>query len=87
MLILQQFTSASCVVCRRHKPILDEIEAVFDGDLTVKYVDVATLLEEEADAIQTVPFYRLLQDGVVKEQWCGIKEKSWIIEKIEEYLE
>ena len=86
MIVLIQYTSASCAVCRAHKPMLAEIASEFEGELTVKFVDVSTLDPEDASTIGTVPFYRLMQNGLVKEQWIGTKSKSWIVEQIEELL-
>ena len=86
MIILRQYTSALCATCRAHKPLLAEIAAMFEEDLCVEFVDVSTLDPDDASAIATVPFYRLMQNGLVKEQWIGTKSKDWIVEQIEELL-
>ena len=88
MLILQQYTTDSCAVCRAHKPVLAELEREFSGELKVEIINVNSLPQEEALAITTVPFYRLLRaDGSIAELWCGTKGKEQIVSIIETELE
>ena len=86
MIILRQYTSALCAACRAHKPMLAEIASMFEDELRVEFVDVSTLEPDDASIISTVPFYRLMRNGIVQNQWIGTKSKYWIIEKIEEAL-
>ena len=87
MLTLIQYTTATCAVCKAHKPMLAQIEKEFAGDLKVEYVDVNTLPENEARAISTVPLYKLLSEsGTVIEIWPGTKSKEQIVNIIEDAL-
>jgi hypothetical protein len=68
--------------------MLAQLEKEFEGDLIVKYVDVNTLSEQEAEAINTVPLYRLLSEsGAIIELWTGTKSKEQIADIISSALE
>ena len=87
MLTLIQYTTTTCVVCKTHRPMLAQLEKEFAGDLTVEYIDVNTLPENDAHAISTVPMYKLLSEsGTIIEIWAGTKSKEQIMNIIDEAL-
>jgi len=57
--------------------MLERLKKEFEGELTVKFVDVSTLDSEDADLISTVPFYKLLaESGAILELWNGTKNED-----------
>ena len=88
MLILRQYTTDSCAVCKAHKPLLAELEKAYKGELKLEFVNVNTLPIEESQNISTVPFYKLFhENGAVVDLWTGTKSKQQIVSVIESALE
>ena len=88
MIILRQYTTPTCVICKQHKPMLVEIENEYEGEIKLEFVNINSLAPEEARTIGSVPLYKILSDnGKLLEVWSGTKSKSNIIDLIESVIE
>jgi thioredoxin 1 len=85
--IVLDFSAAWCGPCKKIAPIMDEIEAEYEGKVIICKCDV-----DECDdltmqfGIRNVPTILYIKDGEVKDKQVGAATKAVLVEKLQAIL-
>lgn len=86
--VLVDFHTLWCAPCRKMAPLIDEIQAEFEGQVIVKRIDADASKDlAKKYQVQGVPEFYIFKNG--KQVWKhnGLIEKSEIAKKLEEFIE
>lgn len=86
-LILVDFWAEWCGPCRMIAPILEELAAEYDGQITVAKLNVDENRQTSARfGIRSIPTILVFKDGAQVEQLIGAMPKSAIKAKVQQHL-
>lgn len=76
-----------CMPCRAQKPILEEVEKLYNGQIEVHRIDVDGDDGELANyyGVRNIPTMIFEKDGSVLDKLVGLQSKEQLLEKIEQY--
>lgn len=85
--IIIMFTGDWCQPCKRMKPTFEEMSRQMNGDIRFAEMDVTEAHQTASElGIRSVPSLVLFVDGMIREVYSGIMNKSdlryWINENI-----
>jgi thioredoxin 1 len=82
--VLVDFWAPWCGPCRTMNPIISELSAEFDGQVTIGKVNVDQQPQLAAEyRIQSIPSFLLFRDGIVIDTLVGAVPKKVLVEKIQ----
>lgn len=86
-LILVDFWAEWCGPCRMVAPILDELAAEYEGQVTIAKLNVDENRQSSARfGIRSIPTILFFRDGVQVEQIIGALPKSAMKAKVQQHL-
>ncbi|MHC1625913.1 MAG: thioredoxin family protein [Methanoculleaceae archaeon] len=88
--VLLDFYADWCGPCKMMHPIIEELEARFDGRVEIQRIDVDTqegLKKAQKYQIQFVPTLIIEQDGVMKERVVGVQSLEFLEERLQSLVE
>ncbi len=86
-LILVDFWAEWCGPCRMVGPILDELAAEYEGQVTIAKLNVDENRQSSAQfGIRSIPTILFFKDGAQVEQIIGALPKSAIKAKVQQHL-
>ena len=86
-LILVDFWAEWCGPCRMVAPILDELAAEYEGQVTIAKLNVDENRETAARfGIRSIPTILFFKDGTQVEQVIGALSKSALKAKVQQHL-
>lgn len=87
MPVVVDFGAKWCGPCRKLAPVLDEIEAGFDGKAKVVKIDADENREiMKKYSVSGLPSILVFKNGEAVERMVGLVPKSTIISNVEKYL-